>query len=235
MKAEQSLPNWLPSDVRRYMERHTDFLEPNSFDDLYMPIRHLIADDILMPTIWRNLGDKGVGLTFFLSLINDIGFWAMKDKMPPSEKKTLYESIDKNLSKLIDGLATSTDLQLDCQMFFEAAVYELSGQRIGAFIRQDAASEVRVAHFINVLGRIKSGLLREETQIHGTKTKERSVYPRKMNEKSSFRTYLARCISGAIEELMGKKNPQMVVAVLQVMLDDPNGISEDHLRKILNS
>lgn len=235
MIPEKSLPQWLPADVRQYMERGADLLQSTPFHDLYAPVRRLIFDDSLMPEIWSRLDQKEMGLAFLLSLINDISFWGMKDKTTPTESKILYEQVDKSLSRLVQAMASSADLQFDCQQLFELAVFDISGQKITKAIKVNNTLEVNVVHFLDVLQKIRSGLLEIKNDREMAPEHTSSLYPRKMNEKSSFRTYLARCVYRSLEGLSDRKNLKTVADVLQVMLDDPEGISEDHLRKILKS
>lgn len=234
MAVNDKFPVWVPKEVKDHLARNPYLVKESSTADGYAPIRRIVFDESLMPKIWRKLQEKEASIKFLFSLVNDISFWMMKDKTAPSQKEKLYEAANKNISKLIDAIAASADLQFECQMLFEDAIYQFIGKR-PVEVMQGNPSQIKAAHFLSVLQVMEKELAEITVEPPTPSDSIDSVYPRKMNEKSSFRTYLARCLSKSLEDIFGKRNPQMVVSILQVMLDDPDGISEDHLRKLLKN
>ncbi len=202
----------------------------------YRPLINLILDNETMPTLWKRLEKDDEVYLFLNSVINDSSSWSMVDRVPKSRQKALYSQTKKQLSKLIQITHESAEVRFATQMFFEEAFNNLlKEERYSSITYKKGARGVgeRYFQFSDLIYEIIRTFDNYEEWFMSQKRNEDSAFPRKVNEVSSFRTYMTRNIAKEIERIYSKKNYALVADIINVMFPDLEPLTHEHVHKLL--
>lgn len=224
-------PTWLPDKVKVAIG-DAAFLEQED----YLPLKRLLTDDTVMPNVWNLLDKKGKAIEFYMKRLNAISFWMMADTMPLTEQKKHLLKAEKALHALYANIIPCAENQFFMQHCFENAMREyFHPQRVPFNIIGQNNPERLSVHFISLLGKILNHFDEQKKYLLERQHQKDSNFPRKMNDKNAFRTYLVKGVSKDVKEFLGAKNYALVADIVQVMTDDSEGIGEDLISKIVNS
>lgn len=195
-------------------------------NDDYLPALNLLNDKMVMKEIWEQLEKIDKASYFACSIINGISFWGVNDGQTPSETYQLYKSSQTHLKKFLKSITQSSDLLYNYQMCFERAFNE---ER--KYFQIDERTIIENTHFHLLI----------ENIINQTNTWEKSdfnknkdsIYPRKMNEESAYRTYLVRLVHETFINIQKDITYGKIADIVNVMLPDIDGLDETHVRKLV--
>jgi len=198
-------------------------------DGEYLPALNLLTDRTIMPAIWEDLENSDKAVYFTCSIINGISFWGMHDGQSPSVNYELYLSAQKHLKGFLNAINQSADLLFNYQLCFERAIRNAHAERL--FLQPAEKPNMKNIHFISLtLDIIKQADTWEKTDFDRN---EKSIFPRKMKEKSAYRTYLVRVIHEALQETQKNVTYGRVANIINIMFPDEEALDETHVRKLI--
>lgn len=237
------LPNHVPTSIRdeanlalknHIYEEGTPFF--HAFEH-YIALKNLLLDDVIMPNVWKELERIHASEGFFRRISNDICLWGMVDKTPFSEQAKIYNRIQNHIDKLIDLINKSGEVRYASQIFFEQAVHKLSKKEHYPtidFKQINATNGMMFFDLSDLLSQYSEILENYEPSFCTPSNRSNSrIFPKKLNEGSSYRTYLVRCVSEIVENIFEQKRYSLVADIIQAMLPDSEPLTDDHIYKLL--
>lgn len=225
--------NHLPEDARQFVECHPQLFDSNPLLKEYMPLRRLVLDRTIMQSIWKKLDEKKCAGVFLGRLMTDVCFWSAADPTPLSEQKITLKRTIKMLDDLIQLTGKSSEVRFFIQMAFEHTAKGLTGKKMFGKIDFKENSPQQNVDFLGFLIHLRDVAENSSASFFSREHKTDSIFPRKMNEPTAFRTFMARSVADHLAVLFKKPKLQMVADILQVMFEDAEGITEDHVRKLI--
>jgi hypothetical protein len=209
-------------------------LTSHPFHEKYRPLVNLILDDITMPNLLSHLEKIGESSRFLISIINYSTFWCAVDKTPKNRQKELYLKTKKQLSKLIEKTHESAEVRHATQVFFEEAFNSLLKKEHYSNITYSKGSRFSGPRYLQfselIMEMIKTFENYEESFL--AQSSNDSVIPRKLNEASSFRTYMTRSVAEEIERIYSKKSYALVADIINVMFPETEPLTHEHVQKL---
>lgn len=205
-------------------------------DDMKV-LESLIMDDTYTVKLWPELIANGNAEDFVMQVRYFADMWSMRDENTPLQRFKSHQKIHNHLTKALSALRVSPDLMMNYQQIFEGALGNANKIRIDSEANPSLSSEHFSAnniHFVSVMSEMieETGKWNKEDFESSGETN----FPRKINEKSAYRTYMVKSVAEYFGETFAVQRFELIADAVNAMfahIEDLMPIDGGHVQKLL--